>query len=118
MDAVDACQEVFLTAVEANILSAAMTLFGMNSADSEPTSQHHFPVGSHKLPPSKRKQILLMATGSFIGQYVALSRDSPPPKEANSDRVMAYAMEVMTLGMQLMEFIDAIREGDGSRICM
>lgn len=106
MDAVDACQEFFLSAV--------MTQFGMNSVDGEPTNWHHFPVGSQKLPPPERKQILLMATGSLIDKYIDLSYDSQPPKEADSDRVMAYAMEVMTLGMQFMEFIDAIRGGDGN----
>lgn len=38
MNAVDACQEFFLTVVEARILSTAMTLFGMNSVDGEPAS--------------------------------------------------------------------------------
>ena len=37
---------------------------------------------------------------------------TPGPK----DDVQAYASEVLSLGLLLMEFVDGIREGDGDRI--
>lgn len=37
-------------------------------------------------------------------------------KEDKVDHVMAYAREVLSLGLLYMEYCDAIREGDGLRI--
>ena len=39
-----------------------------------------------------------------------------PKRDESVDRVQAYANELLTLGLYLMEFSDAIREGDGERI--
>lgn len=105
------------------MLSAAMTLFGMAAIDDIPTNKQYFPTGSEKLPPPERKHLLLMATGAVVDKYVDLQfvrkkkakRDSSA-KAAEIDRVQQYASEVLTLGLLLMEFIDAIREGDGDRI--
>ena len=131
--AVDACEEFFLMVVEAHIQSAAMTLFGMSSGDTAPTNRLYFPVGSQKLAPSERKQVMLMAAGSLVDEYVDLSFDTSTkkadhkrdththkeaehststPKEADRDGVVEYASEVLTLGLLLMEFDDAIREGE------
>ena len=46
------------------------------------------------------------------------SRKTHPSQAADecSDLVLEYASETLTLGLFLMEFIDAIREGDGHRI--
>ena len=122
--AVDACEEFFLLVVEAHILSAAMTLFRMTGVDSEPTSRQHFPVESRKLAPPERKQVLLMAAGALVDKHVDLSFDNPDQKSGSSaqkvadrDGVVEYASEVLTLGLLLIEFEDAIREGDGDRIC-
>ena len=75
-----------------------------------------------KLAPSERKQILLMAAGALVDKYVDLflpghGSKKKPVKSAERDGVLEYATDVLTLGLLLMEFNDAIREGDGNRIC-
>ena len=122
--AIDACEDFFLLVVEAHILSAAMTLFEVSDVDSEPASQHYFPIESQKLPPPERKLVLLNATGALVDKHVDLSFDIPTRKNDSSiakkcdhDAVVEYASEVLTLGLLLLEFEDAIREGDGNRIC-
>ena len=119
--AVDACEEFFLVVVEAHIQSAAMAMFGMSATEGAPTNRQHFPLGAEKLAPSERKQILLMAAGALVDKYVDLSLpghgSKKPVKSAERDGVLEYATDVLTLGLLLMEFNDAIREGDGNRIC-
>ena len=39
-----------------------------------------------------------------------------PATKKDDDHVRAYAKEVLSLGLLLMEFTDAVREGDGERI--
>ena len=34
----------------------------------------------------------------------------------DNDNILSYACEVLTLGLLYLEFVDGIREGDGSRI--
>lgn len=122
--AVNACEEFFLLVVEAHILSSAMMMFGVAGIDCEPTSRQYFPVDSQKLAAPERKQVLLMASGALVDKYVDLSMekaentsDSSAREVSGHDGVVEYASEVLTLGLLLMEFNDAIREGDGNRIC-
>ena len=44
------------------------------------------------------------------------SKHSSKTSDKGSDLVLEYASETLTLGLFLMEFVDAIREGDGDRI--
>ena len=122
--AVDAVhQEFFLLVAEAHILPAAMMLFGIAGIECEPTSLQHFPVDSQKLASPERKQVLLIASGARVDKYVVLSMekaektsDSSTGEVSGHDGVVEYASEVLTFGLLLMEFDDAIREGDGNRI--
>ena len=120
MNAVEACEDFFLLVVESHVLAAAMALFGMVATDNTPSNKQFFPAGSEKLPPAERKQVLLMACGAIVDTHVDLQfvgkHTRQGPKAAEVDRVQQYASEVLTHGLLLMEFIDAIREGDGDRI--
>ena len=40
--------------------------------------------------------------------------DSERPED--NDNILSYACEVLTLGLLYLQFVDGIREGDGSRI--
>ena len=42
--------------------------------------------------------------------------DTMEPTDSSLDRVLEYSKEVLSLGLLLMEFKDAIREGDGLRV--
>ena len=111
--------------VEAHILSAAMALSGMSTIDSVATNTQYFPIVSEDLAPSERKQILLMAAKSipdkFVDKFVDLMIHDVPflanHRDSGHDGVLEYASEVLTLGLLFMEFNDAIRVGDGNRIC-
>ena len=60
----------------------------------------------------------MMATHDVVSKFVDLSYGTPGQQSSSNqvDHLQAYACEVLTLGFLLMEFSDAIREGDSFRI--
>lgn len=111
-DKMSACESFFLIVAEAHIISAAMKVFEMSSPNDKPSSKY-FPQGSSELRNLERRHLLLLATSEVVKQYVDLSFGT---KSATTDHVKAYASEVLKFGLLLMEFNDAVTEGDGNRI--
>ena len=116
---VSPCEEFFQLVVEAHVLTAAMQLFGMTSVNDTPSSTF-FPEGSSRLDSLQRRRILMNGLHELTKQFVDLNftfQEGHSPKDPDqADSVEEYAHEVLSLGLLLMEFNDAIREGDGSRI--
>lgn len=112
-DNMNACEEFFLLATEAHILSAAMTTFEMSSATDIP-SKSFFPDESSQLSSLERRKLLLQATEQVVDKFVDVSFGMKQPTP--EDHVTAYACELLKFGLLLMEFNDAVREGDGERI--
>ena len=61
---------------------------------------------------------MLLAVREVINRHVDISFNLSIRETASEecDSVYEYAREVLSLGLLLLEFVDAIREGDGSRI--
>lgn len=120
-DNLSACEEFFLLVVEGHLISAALTLFGMETLEDKP-SVKFFPTSSASLPPTERAQILRIACSQFVKSYVDMTfgkkkdGDSTGTGIEESDGVCSYACDVLNLGLFYMEFVDAVREGDGDRI--
>lgn len=113
---VAACEEFFLLVVEAHILAAAMSVFSMANLSDVP-SKTFFPDGSDDLDSLQKRQLLMVAVQAITDKFVNISvPDQKKKKSKNHDNVQAYASQVLTMGLLLMEFNDAIREGDGCRI--
>ena len=114
-----ACEDFMITVTEAHILSAAMTLFKMESLTDVP-DKSFFPEGSSDLDSLQRRNIFMLATLHLVEKHIDLLVPDKKPKKFVStesyDGVLQYAQETLTLGLLLMEFNDAIRKGDGGRI--
>ena len=41
---------------------------------------------------------------------------SPTPKHSDFDHILEYAKETLSLGLLFLEFKDAVKEGDGTRV--
>ena len=108
------CEEFFLLVTEAHICAVVMQVFSMSSVTDSPSTVL-FPEGCTNLKPLQRWNVLKLATSSIVEQFVDISYPTPTT-EKDGDHVRAYAKEVLSLGLLLMEFIDAVREGDGARI--
>ena len=105
--------------VEAHILTAAMQIFEMSSIDDTP-SEELFPASSLQEDSLRQCTILMDALSEFTRHFVDLDvafKEGHADKDPRQiDHVEEYAHEVMSLGLLLMEFSDAIHEGDGSCI--
>ncbi len=112
-DRVNACEEFFLLIVEGYILAAAMQVFGMKTLEDKPSSDI-FPNEAADKSPRQRKRLFLRGVKKITDKYVNLSY--PASEESEDDHIFAYTREVISMGVLLMEFNDAIREGDGERI--
>ena len=68
----------------------------------------------------QQRRALLEAIDTVTTSHVnfALDRDSDVECDTTTqhDHVLEYAREVLTLELLYMEFVDAVREGDGERI--
>jgi hypothetical protein len=112
---VAASEDFFLLITEAHVLSAFMSVIGMAAIDSSPHSEY-FPDGCTELNTSQRCKILLSCTRQIVNKFVDLSYCEKLNVNKQYDHVYAYASEILTLGLLLMEFEDSIKEGDGLRI--
>ena len=87
----------------------------MKSIDDEPPSSELFPEGCKSLDPEQRRSVMMLAITQVVNAFVDVSygNDGEADKEHSEDLILSYACESLTLGLFLMEFINAIREGDG-----
>ena len=112
-----ACEEFFLLVTEAHVLAATQTIFQMNSLHDTPKSPH-FRHGCLELSHSEMLCCVSRALSEMLEKIVDLSfcQHTQPAQSVHDDCVQSYACDVITLGLFVMEFNDAIREGDGTRI--
>lgn len=101
------CEEFFLLVVETHVLAAAMHLFQMTSLDDAPSSTY-FPKGSEDLGSLERRRVLMQALKVMMKRYVDLTVTYDSKPQSKDDHVRAYACEIISLGLLLMEFNDAI----------
>ena len=119
---ITACEDLFLNVVEVHIVSACMTAFKMSSNTDKPLSEL-FPEASREGDTLQRRRIVLDAVKKVMDKYVNFSIESQSEGEGGDnngekDRVLEYACDVLTLGLLYMEFVDAVRGGDGERILL
>ena len=115
---VHASQDIFMTVVESHILCAAMDVFQMSTLNDNPTSVF-FPEGSKELEPCQQLDVLLRAVREIVDRHVDISFAHILEQTTSAqsvDTIYEYSSDVLSLELLFMEFVDAIREGDGSRI--
>ena len=100
--------------MEAHILSATIQVFGMSSLEDQPSTEF-FPK---ELDPSQRKVLFLQGIKQVLDKFVDVMYETSTSskKVKDNDHILAYTTDVLSVGLLLMEFVDAIKEGDGLRI--
>lgn len=135
----NAVEDFIDVVVDAHVVAAALTFFGMESAESTPTKNINI-AAIKSLPLKERQSRLLHAVSNLVSKYVmhhvhtdmatstavsAEGQDSVPsiPEETTSDLIIMgedyklnYATAVLGMGMLARNFHDASREGDGERL--
>ena len=113
---VNAAEDFLEVVVDGHILTAVMTYLGMKSLDDKPLPS----IVPHELwmeDDDTRRQKLEEIAAHIIDEHVDLATvfKDPHPSAAKGTSY-DYACEVLTLG--LLNFKDAVREGDGDHIIM
>lgn len=102
--------------MKGHVLQLMMEKFNLESLDGNPPSDSMFGAEFMKCNEKEKTAILTRAVGEIISEYTHCFELEQSQNVKDTDHVMAYAKELLTLGMLYMEYIDAIREGDGTRI--
>lgn len=125
--------EDFIDVVDAHIVAAALTFFGMESTESTPTKNINI-AAIESLPLKERQCRLLQAVANLVSKYYMLHHvhtDVVGPtltrnqasihKGAISDLItkgeykLNYATAMLGMGLLARNFRDASRESDGDR---
>ena len=107
----NACEEFFELVTKAHILAAVLTTLEMKDlTDPIPSSLNSTQEDG--------AAILETIAGKVISEFVDLSYTKSGKKKNPKchDNVLEYAKETLTMGLLLLEFKDAVREGDGDRV--
>jgi len=66
----------------------------------------------------KKQKLFLDTVQEMIKEHILIGQieSSTCNTDNNADKVLAYAREMMSLGLLLAEFKDAVKEGDGPRV--
>ena len=111
----NACEDFFVSVVEAHILAVTMSYFNMSSLEDNPVSIL-FANDCHKLEFTKRHTIPFLEIGNIINEFVDISFDNSTSRPEDNDKVVSYACDILSLGLLYIEFVDGIRQGNGDRI--
>ena len=114
-----ATEDYFKTVLVGHILTAAMQFFGMENEMSTP--QHpYFTEDQASQPDSRKWEVLSSVVKQLLDKYVSASlhcHHHPGSTPTTSDAIYKYACTILSLGLFVSEFDDAVREGDGERVC-
>ena len=110
-DDVNACEDFLELIVIAHILCAIMAVLGMETLDDNPSSVF-FPEGEVR----EKTAVLQSAAKVVINDYTDFTYPARKQPTSHKDHIHEYAKEVLTLGLFFLDYKDAIREGDGTRV--
>ena len=112
---VNACEDFLTIVVTGHVLAAAQCILGMDSIKACPSAMLDPAILFE--PASVRQSSLMSVCRAIVEKYTnfqfIINSSSPPTID---DKVHAYACQAISLGLLYFEFVDAIREGDGTRI--
>ena len=109
-----AYEEFFLLVVEGHILSLVMQEFQLPTLDDTPCCEM-FSKNFVDEPQVRRQKVFSESISKLIKAYMHVP-GLANNKMKQDDHIVAYSTELLSLGLLYMEFVDAIREGDGGRI--
>ena len=115
---VNAAEDFLEVVITGHILTAAMSCLGMSSLDDMPLSSelsHHLWMQDDEV----KRKILNDIALHVVNQHVDLANVfKDPSSKETPGTAYDYACEVLTLGLFIMNFKDAVREGDGEHVLL
>ena len=114
---VNAAEDFIEVVTISHVLTAVMTYLGMSSLTDVP-SHSSVPQEIWMEDDDCRKKILEDIATHIISEHVDLATAFLEPDSDRCGTAYDYACEVLTLGLFIMDFKDAVREGDGDHILL
>lgn len=116
---VNASEDFLEVIVNGHILAAVMSYLDMSSMDDLPLPS----VVSHDIwmeDDEVRRSVLHNIAEHIVTQHVDLATtfNDPSHNDENKGTAYEYACEVLTLGLLVFDFKDAVREGDGDQMLL
>ena len=115
-DNVNAAEDFLDIVTTGHILTAVMTYLEMTSLDDTPSEA----IVSREVwmeDDNVRRKILEDISSHIVDTHIDLTTAFKQPQDkAGAGTVYDYACEALGLGLLIMDFKDAVREGDGDRI--
>lgn len=112
---VNAAEDFLSIITTSHILTAVMSYLKMSSLDDMPSTD----IVNHNIwmeDDATRKEVLQDISSHVVDTHVDLSTTFKHPDAASKGTAYDYACEALSLGLLIMDFKDAIREGDGERV--
>ncbi len=110
----NACEDFFGLVLDSYVTSAVMEVLGITSLDEWPADI------SENLwleDETKRRGVMQSILSKLIDGFLNIQFNQPPQTNRNeSDQVLMYFQQILSIGSLYMEFADAIKEGDGERV--
>ena len=91
-----------------------MSVLKMNSMEDSPSSEY-VPTEATALSVEERREVLMKVSMKIVERWSTFTFH-PYETDTSVDQVNAYAKNLLSLGLFYMEFVDSIKEGNGSRV--
>ena len=111
----DSCNDFFSDVTKAYVISAAMSVLHMDSIDDSPSASV-VPLDVASLTKEERRGILYKICAEIVKKYVLFQFIKGEDHSVLDSETHTYFTAILSLGMFYMEFVDAIKEGDGLRV--
>ena len=108
----NAAQDFMEVVTVSHVIAAALKYFGM-------VEIHATPQGLDKVQranSTNKQRLFLSIIQKMLTKQILLHDITSGPALESDDQVAMYARELLTLGLLLAEFTDAVKEGDGPRV--
>ena len=114
----NATEDFFKTVLVGHILTAAMQFFGIEDESSTPQLPY-FTEDLASQPDSRKWEVLSSCVKQLLDKYISASLHCHhhPGSIPETNAIYKYACTILSLGLFVSELDDAIREGDGERLC-
>ena len=87
----------------------------MSSLEDSPSQ--FVPENAWLLTDKEKEDLLSCICKKILNTFCSIKYHvDAPTNDTKQDQVLLYASEIFSLGLLYMEFLNAIREGDGTRI--
>lgn len=111
------CDDFFDVVITGHVLSAALHTLGMSKLDEQPSDE--IIESAETLwtrTTEERKEVLMRVSKMVVENFVNISFNNLEGKAKSCDDVHNYNTYLLSIGCFLLEYKDAIKEGDGNRL--